>query len=155
MECLPFADVDLKVLIWDTKMIVLIQAEFKIAVLICFFPCPNHNSYYSSRLSFNKWMELLRPVVKESEAEHECVDLCYFLGFVSANKEIFSDGRIIDVNLVKQTIASETEIRLIRAGSVVNRLHEAAELLEKFATESELSDFLTLDAYDRLVMEGN
>lgn len=55
---------------------------------------------------------------------------------------------------MKQTIAAETESRLIRAGSVVNRLPEAAELLEHFATESELSDFLTLDAYDRLVSEG-
>uniref|UniRef100_A0A0M3IPG0 Malate synthase n=1 Tax=Ascaris lumbricoides TaxID=6252 RepID=A0A0M3IPG0_ASCLU len=64
------------------------------------------------------------------------------------------DGRTIDVNMVRQTIAAETERRMIRAGSVVNRLPEAAELLEKFVTEPELSDFLTLDAYDRLVSEG-
>ncbi|KAK0411957.1 hypothetical protein QR680_005943 [Steinernema hermaphroditum] len=64
------------------------------------------------------------------------------------------DGTVIDVPLVKQTIAAETERRLIRAGSVVNRLPEASELLEKFVTESELSDFLTLDAYDKLVSEG-
>ncbi|KAK0413535.1 hypothetical protein QR680_006857 [Steinernema hermaphroditum] len=64
------------------------------------------------------------------------------------------DGTVIDVPLVKQTIASETERRLIRAGSVVSRLPEAAELLEKFVTEDEMSDFLTLDAYDRLVSEG-
>uniref|UniRef100_A0A915CRN4 malate synthase n=1 Tax=Ditylenchus dipsaci TaxID=166011 RepID=A0A915CRN4_9BILA len=65
------------------------------------------------------------------------------------------DGRTIDPNLVKQTIAAETERRLIRAGSVVNRLPEASELLEKFVLEPELSDFLTLDAYDKLVSEGN
>ena len=64
------------------------------------------------------------------------------------------DGRTIDPNLVKQTIAAETERRLIRAGSVVNRLPEASELLEKFVLEPELSDFLTLDAYDKLVSEG-
>ncbi|TKR87391.1 hypothetical protein L596_011794 [Steinernema carpocapsae] len=64
------------------------------------------------------------------------------------------DGTVIDVPLVKQTIAAETERRLIRAGSVVNRLPEASELLEKFVTEGDMSDFLTLDAYDRLVSEG-
>ncbi|KAI1717656.1 malate synthase domain-containing protein [Ditylenchus destructor] len=64
------------------------------------------------------------------------------------------DGRTIDPNLVKQTIAAETERRLIRSGSVVNRLPEASELLEKFVLEPELSDFLTLDAYDKLVSEG-
>lgn len=57
--------------------------------------------------------------------------------------------------MVKDTIAAEAERRLIRAGSVVNRIPEAAALLEKFATEDELSDFLTLDAYDRLVSEGH
>jgi hypothetical protein len=51
-------------------------------------------------------------------------------------------------------IASETERRLIRAGSVVNRITEASELLEKFVLDPELSDFLTLDAYDKLVSEG-
>jgi malate synthase A len=64
------------------------------------------------------------------------------------------DGRVIDPQLVKQTIAAETERRMIRAGSVVNRLPEAAELLEKFALEPELSEFLTLNAYDKLVSEG-
>jgi len=38
----------------------------------------------------------------------------------------------------------ETERRLVRAGSVVNRIPEASELLEKFVLEPELSDFLTL-----------
>jgi hypothetical protein len=56
--------------------------------------------------------------------------------------------------LVKQTIAAETERRLIRAGSVINRLPEASEVLEKLILEPELSDFLTLDAYDKLVSEG-
>ena len=64
------------------------------------------------------------------------------------------DGRPVDLNLMKMTIAAETERRLIRAGSVVNRIPEAAELLEKFVQEKELSDFLTLDAYDKLVSEG-
>uniref|UniRef100_A0A7E4WDJ6 Malate synthase n=1 Tax=Panagrellus redivivus TaxID=6233 RepID=A0A7E4WDJ6_PANRE len=64
------------------------------------------------------------------------------------------DGRPIDLNLMKMTIAAETERRLIRAGSVVNRIPEAADLLEKFVTEKELSDFLTNDAYDKLVGEG-
>ncbi|EGT58826.1 CBN-ICL-1 protein [Caenorhabditis brenneri] len=64
------------------------------------------------------------------------------------------DGRTIDAGLVKQTIAAESERRLIRAGSVVNRIPEAAELLEKFVTEEKMSDFLTTDAYDRLVSEG-
>ncbi|KAJ1372014.1 isocitrate lyase 1 [Parelaphostrongylus tenuis] len=64
------------------------------------------------------------------------------------------DGRTIDAQLVKQTIAAETERRLIRAGSVVNRLPEAAELLTKFALEENMSDFLTLDAYDKLVSGG-
>ncbi|EPB79900.1 malate synthase A, partial [Ancylostoma ceylanicum] len=65
------------------------------------------------------------------------------------------DGRTVDAQLVKQTIAAETERRLIRAGSVVSRLPEAAELLEKFALEENMSDFLTLDAYDKLVSEGH
>lgn len=56
---------------------------------------------------------------------------------------------------MKQTIAAETERRLIRAGSVVSKLPEAAELLEKMATEEHMSEFLTLDAYDRLVSEGH
>lgn len=64
------------------------------------------------------------------------------------------DGRTIDPQLVKQVIAMETERRLIRAGSVVNRIAEASELLEKFVLEPELSDFLTLNAYDKLVSEG-
>ncbi|KAE9548627.1 hypothetical protein FO519_008162 [Halicephalobus sp. NKZ332] len=64
------------------------------------------------------------------------------------------DGRPVDLNLMRMTIAAETERRLIRAGSVVNRIPEAAELLEKFIQEKELSDFLTLDAYDKLVSEG-
>uniref|UniRef100_A0A1I8BKZ1 Malate synthase n=1 Tax=Meloidogyne hapla TaxID=6305 RepID=A0A1I8BKZ1_MELHA len=64
------------------------------------------------------------------------------------------DGRTVDPQLVKMTIASETERRLVRAGSVVNRIPEASELLEKFVLEPELSDFLTLDAYDKLVSEG-
>lgn len=65
------------------------------------------------------------------------------------------DGRTIDEQMVKQTIAAETERRLIRAGSVVSRLPEAAELLEKLALEERMSDFLTLDAYDKLVSEGH
>ncbi|KAF8385060.1 icl-1, partial [Pristionchus pacificus] len=65
------------------------------------------------------------------------------------------DGRTVDAQLVKQTIAAETERRLIRAGSVVSRLPEAADLLEKFVTEEKLSDFLTTDAYDKLVSEGH
>ena len=64
------------------------------------------------------------------------------------------DGRTIDPNLVRHTIAMETERRLTRAGSVINRLPEASELLEKFVLEPELCDFLTLDAYDKLVSEG-
>lgn len=35
------------------------------------------------------------------------------------------------------------------------RLPEAAELLEKFALEEHMSEFLTLDAYDKLVGEGH
>ena len=65
------------------------------------------------------------------------------------------DGRVIDANMIKQTIAAETERRLIRAGSVVSKLPEAAELLERFATEEHMSDFLTLSAYDKLVSEGH
>ena len=41
-----------------------------------------------------------------------------------------------------------------QADSVVNRIAEASELLEKFVLEPELSDFLTLNAYDKLVSEG-
>ncbi|KHJ82783.1 hypothetical protein OESDEN_17522 [Oesophagostomum dentatum] len=68
---------------------------------------------------------------------------------------LVSDGRTVDAQLVKQTIAAEAERRLIRAGSVVSRIPEAAELLEKFALEEQMSDFLTLDAYDKLVSEGH
>ncbi|VDM63473.1 unnamed protein product [Angiostrongylus costaricensis] len=81
-----------------------------------------------------------------------CVPL-YNLMEDAATAEI--NGRTIDAQLVKQTIAAETERRLIRAGSVVNKLPEAAELLEKFALEETMSDFLTLDAYDKLVSEGH
>ncbi|VDK19638.1 unnamed protein product [Anisakis simplex] len=66
----------------------------------------------------------------------------------------FENGRTIDVEMVRQTIAAEMELRMIRAGSVVNRIPEAAELIEKLVTEPELSEFLTLDAYDKLVSEG-
>ncbi|ETN78985.1 malate synthase A, partial [Necator americanus] len=76
---------------------------------------------------------------------------CEWLGFDGG----IPDGRTIDAQLVKQTIAAETERRLIRAGSIVSRLPEAAELLEKFALEENMSDFLTLDAYDKLVSEGH
>ncbi|KAI6220935.1 Malate synthase [Aphelenchoides fujianensis] len=54
------------------------------------------------------------------------------------------DGRTVDPNLVKQTIAAETERRLIRAGSVVNRVPEAAELLEQMVLAEELPEFCTL-----------
>lgn len=64
------------------------------------------------------------------------------------------DGRTVDPNLVKQTINAETERRLIRAGSVVNRLPEAAELLEQAVLAEELPDFLSLWSYDKLVGEG-
>lgn len=65
------------------------------------------------------------------------------------------DGRTIDPSMVRETIAAELERKMIRAGSVVTKLPQAAEMLEKFATEEELSDFLTLDAYDKLVAEGH
>ncbi len=55
---------------------------------------------------------------------------------------------------MRQAISAETERWLVRAGSVVNKLPEAAELLEKFALEPDLSDFLTLAAYDRIVSDG-
>lgn len=64
------------------------------------------------------------------------------------------DGRTVDPNLVKQTIAAETERRLIRAGSVVNRIPEAAELLEQAVLAEDLPDFLSLWSYDKLVSEG-
>uniref|UniRef100_A0A914RFY8 Malate synthase C-terminal domain-containing protein n=1 Tax=Parascaris equorum TaxID=6256 RepID=A0A914RFY8_PAREQ len=35
----------------------------------------------------------------------------------------FYDGRTIDVNMVRQTIAAETERRMIRAGSVIYKLN--------------------------------
>ncbi|KAK6031648.1 putative malate synthase A [Ostertagia ostertagi] len=44
---------------------------------------------------------------------------------------------------------------LPKAINEVSRLPEAAELLEKFALEEHMSDFLTLDAYDKLVSEGH
>ncbi|EYC31659.1 hypothetical protein Y032_0003g1173 [Ancylostoma ceylanicum] len=80
---------------------------------------------------------------------------CESLRFSDCDRVFFADGRTVDAQLVKQTIAAETERRLIRAGSVVSRLPEAAELLEKFALEENMSDFLTLDAYDKLVSEGH
>uniref|UniRef100_A0A914VIF4 Malate synthase n=1 Tax=Plectus sambesii TaxID=2011161 RepID=A0A914VIF4_9BILA len=64
------------------------------------------------------------------------------------------DGTKVTIPLVQQTINAETERRMVRAGSVVNRLPEAADLLLKFVQESEMSDFLTNDAYDKLVSEG-
>lgn len=64
------------------------------------------------------------------------------------------DGRTIDPNIVKQTINAETERRLIRAGSVVNRIPEAAELLEQVVLSEELPDFLSLASYDKLCSEG-
>jgi hypothetical protein len=64
------------------------------------------------------------------------------------------DGRTVDPNLIKQTINAETERRLIRAGSVVNRIPEAAELLESVVLADELPDFLSLESYDKLVSEG-
>ncbi|CAD5223635.1 unnamed protein product [Bursaphelenchus okinawaensis] len=64
------------------------------------------------------------------------------------------DGRTVDPNLIKQTINAETERRLIRAGSVVNRIPEAAELLEASVLSSEFPDFLSLVSYDKLVSDG-
>lgn len=61
----------------------------------------------------------------------------------------------MDPALIKQTINAEAESRLIRAGSVVNRVPEAAELLERVVLADQLPDFLSLESYDRLVGDGN
>uniref|UniRef100_A0AC35GNE8 Malate synthase n=1 Tax=Panagrolaimus sp. PS1159 TaxID=55785 RepID=A0AC35GNE8_9BILA len=64
------------------------------------------------------------------------------------------DGRPIDHSMIKMTIAAETERMIIRSGSVVNKVQQASDLLEKFVFEKQLSDFLTLDAYDQLISDG-
>lgn len=67
---------------------------------------------------------------------------------------IAAETGILNFKFYKIFLKQIIERRIIRAGSVVNKLSEASDLLEKFVLEPELSDFLTLDAYDKLVSSG-
>uniref|UniRef100_A0A0K0FN45 Malate synthase n=1 Tax=Strongyloides venezuelensis TaxID=75913 RepID=A0A0K0FN45_STRVS len=64
------------------------------------------------------------------------------------------NGKHITPEMIQNVIATEMEPLLIKSGSTTNRIADAAELLEKFVLENELSEFLTNDAYDKLVSEG-
>uniref|UniRef100_A0AC35TZ39 Malate synthase n=1 Tax=Rhabditophanes sp. KR3021 TaxID=114890 RepID=A0AC35TZ39_9BILA len=64
------------------------------------------------------------------------------------------DGTIVTPELVKNAINQEMETRMVMVGSTSNRLVDASVMLEKFVLEETLSDFLTLDAYDKIVSEG-
>uniref|UniRef100_A0A0K0EQU7 Malate synthase n=1 Tax=Strongyloides stercoralis TaxID=6248 RepID=A0A0K0EQU7_STRER len=64
------------------------------------------------------------------------------------------NGKHITPEMIQNVITTEMEPLLIKSGSTTNRIADAAEMLEKFVLEPELSEFLTNDAYDKLVSEG-
>lgn len=61
----------------------------------------------------------------------------------------FSDGAPIDMALFEHTLARHAH-RLREASGAGNRIDDAADLLGELTRASQLADFLTLPAYDRL-----
>ncbi|CAF1454498.1 unnamed protein product [Adineta ricciae] len=64
------------------------------------------------------------------------------------------DGRTVDLNMVENVI-NEEKAKWITKLQSHNRLDDATNLLFKFVSDKNLKDFLTLDAYKKLVQEGH
>lgn len=65
-----------------------------------------------------------------------------------------NDGRSVDLQMVENVI-NEEKAKWMAKASKGNRLDDAADLLMKFVGDKNLKDFLTLDAYEKLVGEGH
>jgi len=64
------------------------------------------------------------------------------------------DGRSVDLRMVENVI-NEEKFKWLANAQKGNRLDDAADLLMKFVEDKQLKDFLTLDAYQKLVAEGH
>ena len=65
-----------------------------------------------------------------------------------------SEGRSVDIRMVEKIINDEKTKWAAKAAQG-NRYDDAADLLMKFVSDKNLKDFLTLDAYEKLVAEGH
>jgi len=63
------------------------------------------------------------------------------------------DGRMVDLRMVENLI-NEEKAKWIAKIQNQNRFDDAADLLMKFISNINLKEFLTLDAYEKLVQEG-
>lgn len=63
------------------------------------------------------------------------------------------DGRMVDLRMVENLI-NEEKAKWIAKIQNQNRFDDAADLLMKFISNTNLKEFLTLDAYEKLVQEG-
>ena len=64
------------------------------------------------------------------------------------------DGRTVDLNMIENVI-NEEKAKWTTKLQTHNRLDDATNLLFKFISDKNLKDFLTLDAYKKLVQEGH
>ncbi|CAF4715968.1 unnamed protein product [Rotaria sp. Silwood1] len=65
-----------------------------------------------------------------------------------------NDGRSVDLRMVENVIKEE-KTKWSAKAEKGNRLDDAADLLMKFVSDKNLKEFLTLDAYEKLVGEGH
>jgi len=65
-----------------------------------------------------------------------------------------NDGRSVNLQLVENIIQQETS-KWLANSTREQRFEDAANLLMKFLSDKHLKEFLTLDAYEKLVSEGN
>ncbi|CAF3661720.1 unnamed protein product [Rotaria sp. Silwood1] len=65
-----------------------------------------------------------------------------------------NDGRSVDLRMV-ENIIKEEKTKWSTKAEKGNRLDDAADLLMKFVSDKNLKEFLTLDAYEKLVGEGH
>jgi len=63
------------------------------------------------------------------------------------------DGRIVDLRMIENLI-NEEKAKWIAKIQNQNHFDDAADLLMKFISNINLKEFLTLDAYEKLVQEG-
>jgi malate synthase len=64
------------------------------------------------------------------------------------------DGRMVDLRMVENLI-NEEKAKWIAKIRNQNRFDDAADLLMKFISNTNLKEFLTLDAYEKLIQEGH
>jgi malate synthase len=65
-----------------------------------------------------------------------------------------NDGRSVDLRMVENMI-NEEKTKWSAKADKGNRFDDAEDLLMKFVSENNLKEFLTLDAYEKLVNEGH